>query len=143
MESKDYDGIIVVHGPEQKFNNCIFDDVISTALKCDPSLKTEIAVLPIDLPASRLVYSPVGPIGDYDDVRIFKNSASAAVKRALKAGIKRPLLVLEDHPLFEQAGLVTLLGALDALYTVRFFYFKNYMKLCFISKKILLYALLF
>lgn len=64
--------------------------------------------------------SPLGTIGDYDDVRIFKKAAEAALKRAVKAGIKRPLLVLSDHPLFEQAALVTLLGALQALYTVSY-----------------------
>lgn len=119
LESKDYDGIVIVHVPEQKFNHSLIDSAISAALKCDPSLKSEIAVIPIGLPASRLVYSPLGTIDDYDDVRVFKNSAYVGVKRALKAGIRRPLLVLPDHPLFEKATLVTLLGALEALYTVR------------------------
>lgn len=120
MESREYDGIVVVHVPEQKINHSVIDNAISAALKCDSSLTSEIAIIPIGLPASRLVYSPLGSIDDYDDVRIFKNSAYAGVKRALKAGIRRPLLVLPDHPLFENAALVTLLGALQALYTVRF-----------------------
>jgi hypothetical protein len=38
--------------------------------------------------------------------------------RALKAGVKAPLLVLPSHPAFQQSELVTLLGALEALYVV-------------------------
>jgi hypothetical protein len=38
--------------------------------------------------------------------------------RALKAGVKAPLLVLPSHPTFRQSELVTLLGALEALYVV-------------------------
>nr|XP_023021022.1 putative aminopeptidase W07G4.4 [Leptinotarsa decemlineata] len=117
LESPDYDGIILVSSPDQKLKCSQLQSVISDALKYDPSLKTELVILPISLPAARLVHSPTGPIDvDYDDVRIFKSSASDAIKRALKAGIKKPLLVLEEHPRFEHAELVTLLGALEALY---------------------------
>lgn len=60
----------------------------------------------------------LGPIdADYDDVRIFKKAASAGVKRAVKAGSKRPLLVLFGEE-FKNGKLVTILGALDVLYTV-------------------------
>jgi hypothetical protein len=38
--------------------------------------------------------------------------------RALKAGVKAPLLLLPSHPTFRQSELVTLLGALEALYVV-------------------------
>ncbi|KAG5893945.1 hypothetical protein JTB14_009692 [Gonioctena quinquepunctata] len=117
IESSDYDGIILVSSPDQKLKSTKLQGVISDALKYDASLKTELAVLPIGLPAGRLVHSPTGPIDvDFDDVRSFKSSAAAGIKRAVKAGIKKPLLVLEEHPRFEQAELVTLLGALEALY---------------------------
>ncbi|CAH1154254.1 unnamed protein product [Phaedon cochleariae] len=118
LENPDYDAIILVASPEQKLQSGKLQTVVSGALNLDPSLKTELAILPVDLPAGRVVYSPTGPIDDdYGDVRSFKDSAKAAVKRALKAGIRRPLLVLEGHPRFEQAELVTLLGVLEALYT--------------------------
>lgn len=125
LESKDYDCIIIVYVPEQKLNNSLVDSAISTALKCDPSLKSEIAIIPVGLPASRIVYSPVGIIDDYNDVRVFKNSAEVGCKRALKAGLRKPLLVLPEHSLFQEAALVTLLGVLQALYTVRFKMFLN------------------
>jgi len=38
--------------------------------------------------------------------------------RALKSGVKAPLLLLPSHPTFRQSELVTLLGALEALYVV-------------------------
>ncbi|XP_056634675.1 putative aminopeptidase W07G4.4 [Diorhabda sublineata] len=118
LESPEYDGILIVSAPGQVLKCTKLKQIVEEALKFDPSLKSEIAVLQTDLPAKRLVYSPTGPIdSDYDDVRIFKNSAAAGVKRALKAGIKKLLLVLEEFPAFENAELVTLLGALEALYT--------------------------
>lgn len=38
--------------------------------------------------------------------------------RALKAGVKRPMLVLLPDERFENVELVTLLGALEGLYVV-------------------------
>lgn len=118
VESPEYDGILLVAAPDQTLKCSKLNTVIQNALKLDSALKTEIAVLPIDLPAKRLIYSPTGPIDlDYDDVRSLKNSAVAGVKRALKAGVRKLLLVLEEYPVFESSELVTLLGALEALYT--------------------------
>lgn len=119
LESQDYDAILLVSTPGQKLKSAVLQNAINTALNYDPTLNSELAILPIDLPASRLVHSPTGSIdADYDDVRVFQNSAIKGVKRALRAGVKRPLLVLDEYPDFENAALVTLLGALEALYTV-------------------------
>ncbi|CAG9860635.1 unnamed protein product [Phyllotreta striolata] len=118
LDSADYDAILLVTAPDQTLKTTQLKERLDEALEYDPSLKTEIAVLPIDLPAKRLVHAPTGPIdADYDDVRIFKTSAAGAAKRALKAGVKRPLLVLEEYPRFEHAELVTLLGTLQVFYT--------------------------
>ena len=40
--------------------------------------------------------------------------------RALKAGVKSPLLVVPSYERFKQVELVTILGALEALYVVSF-----------------------
>ncbi|CAH1111176.1 unnamed protein product [Psylliodes chrysocephalus] len=118
IDAAEYDGIVLVTAPGHHLKTSKLQGCISDALTLDPSLKTEIAVLPINLPAKRLVHSPTGPIDpDYDDVRVFKISAAAGIKRALKVGIKRPLLVLEEYHRYENTELVTLLGALEALYT--------------------------
>nr|CAD7197728.1 unnamed protein product [Timema douglasi] len=71
----------------------------------------------VALPARRLVYSPTGKINrEYHDVRSFSEAAGRGIKRALKAGMKSPLLVLTSHERFKQSEVVTLLGALEALY---------------------------
>ncbi|XP_072391628.1 putative aminopeptidase W07G4.4 isoform X1 [Diabrotica undecimpunctata] len=118
IESPDYDGILLVSAPDQKLKSSKLNSLLQDALSFDQSLKTEIGVLQTDLPARRVIYSPTGPIDtDYDDVRIFKNSAAAGIKRALKTGVKKLLVVLEEYPAFENTELVTLLGVLEALYT--------------------------
>jgi len=120
LSSNAYDGILLVvpsAGHKLRLGGK-FSSIIDGALKYDPSLETEIAVLPVpDLPAGRLVYAPTGPLDpDYDDVRSLKETAAKGVKRALKAGIRKLLLVLEECPTYENSELVTLLGVLEALY---------------------------
>lgn len=66
----------------------------------------------------RLIFSPVSNQTDYDDVRCFAEAASKGIKRALKAGVKNPLLVVPQSQRFPESQLVTLLGALEALYVV-------------------------
>ncbi|CAH0555793.1 unnamed protein product [Brassicogethes aeneus] len=118
LESDNYDGVILVSHPGQEIQTEKLKTAVETALKYDPSLKTEIVILPLSYPAGRLVHVPTGPLDpDYDDVRVFKECARKGIKRALKAGMRRPLLVLEDNSTFINADLVTLLGALEALYT--------------------------
>lgn len=116
--SGDYDGIILVSGnapgsdePEP------FKTVLYAAAQIDAALGVIGAVLPINLLAKRLIYSPTGPLNmDYHDVRSFAEAATKGIKRALQAGVKSPLLVLLPDDRFENVELVTLLGALEALY---------------------------
>ena len=61
--------------------------------------------------------------GDAADVRLFSDAAVAGVKRAIAAGAKTPLIVCAAPleltttvPGFEEAPLVTILGALHAAY---------------------------
>lgn len=121
LQSPDYDALLLVSSPNQPLKSTQLSAVINSAFTLDPTLETETAILPLpDLAAKRLVHAPTGPIDpDYDDVRVLKRAAAKGMKRALKAGVKRPLLVLEENPAFENGDLVTLLGALQALYVVR------------------------
>lgn len=119
LKSDKYDAVLLVSSKTEQLTVNELKTTLSSALKCDPSLDTEVAILPLpSLPAGRLVHCPTGPIDPhYDDIRVISNAAKKGVKRALKAGIKKPLLVLEQHPLFKNAELVALLGALETLYT--------------------------
>uniref|UniRef100_A0A8C2J6X1 Zgc:152830 n=1 Tax=Cyprinus carpio TaxID=7962 RepID=A0A8C2J6X1_CYPCA len=66
------------------------------------------------LSGNRLVFSCTGPVNrDYDDVRRFSDAAANGIKRALKAGMQRPLLVCPPHSSYAKSTLVAVLGALD------------------------------
>lgn len=119
VKSTSYDGIILVSWPGATEIKGL-TNFLDKSMELDAGLLTETAVLPIpDCPAGKLIHSPTGIIDpDYQDVRIFKEAASKGVKRALKAGVKKPLLVLRKHPDFENSDLITLLGALEELYVV-------------------------
>ncbi|XP_033340320.1 putative aminopeptidase W07G4.4 [Megalopta genalis] len=116
--SCDYDGIILVAGCAPGFDEPEpFRTVLYAAAQIDSALGVIGAVLPINLPAKRLVYSPTGPLNmDYHDVRSFAEAATKGVQRALKAGVRCPLLALLPDVRFENVELVTLLGALEGLY---------------------------
>ncbi|XP_049810274.1 putative aminopeptidase W07G4.4 isoform X1 [Schistocerca nitens] len=112
-----YDGIVYVSGA--KCGSEKHPDSLRTSLqrlaKIDAAAETKVSVLEVELPAARLVYSPVGPLNaDYDDVRSYEDAAEKGIKRALEAGVKEPLLLLPQAE--KSVQLVTLLGALKALY---------------------------
>ncbi|KAK7008552.1 Cytosol aminopeptidase, catalytic domain [Halocaridina rubra] len=117
--SAEYDGIVLVTdslvrltGPLQPLSG-----PLKTQESFDASVSKEGTCVKTDLPSGRLVYAPTGPINrDYDDVRRFADAATSGIKRALKVGLKRPLLVCASDQTYPQAQLVTLLGALHALY---------------------------
>ena len=76
------------------------------------------------MPSSRLILSPTGALdGDADDVRVFAEAAVVGVERAIASGATKPLLfcaaplaVISATPGFEEAPLVSILGALHACY---------------------------
>ncbi|KAM6965061.1 putative aminopeptidase W07G4.4 [Aplochiton taeniatus] len=84
----------------------------------DSGLAEEVVVLKVPgLPGNRLVFASTGPVNrDYDDVRRFSDAAVNGIKRAMKAGMQRPLLVCPPHSSYEKSTLVAALGALHALY---------------------------
>uniref|UniRef100_A0A4W6C8E0 Zgc:152830 n=1 Tax=Lates calcarifer TaxID=8187 RepID=A0A4W6C8E0_LATCA len=84
---------------------------------CD-GLGEEVVILKVHgLPGNRLVFASTGPVNrDYDDARRFSDAAVNGIKRALKAGMQRPLLVCPPHKDYKNNTLVAALGALHALY---------------------------
>uniref|UniRef100_A0A2A4K372 CCHC-type domain-containing protein n=3 Tax=Heliothis virescens TaxID=7102 RepID=A0A2A4K372_HELVI len=64
----------------------------------------------------RLVLSPTGKISPYHDARVVREAAYKGMVRALDAGAKKPLLVVQNVVNFPDGQLVCILGALEALY---------------------------
>nr|CAD7461020.1 unnamed protein product [Timema tahoe] len=119
LNSSVYDGIVYVTNspPEGGDHPEPLKKALQGLAKIDDEAKELGAVVEVALPARRLVYSPTGKINkEYHDVRCFSEAAGRGIKRALKAGVKSPLLVLTSHERFKQSEIVTLLGALEALY---------------------------
>nr|XP_057926739.1 putative aminopeptidase W07G4.4 [Doryrhamphus excisus] len=120
LKNQNFDGVVLV---TQNY------DDLPSELEClkaplqdyntvDSGLGDEVVLLKVpDLPGNRLVFSATGPVNrDYDDVRCFSDAAVNAIKRALKAGMQRPLLVCPPHKDYKNSTLVAALGALHALY---------------------------
>jgi len=121
LESPDYDCLVLVSQDvtKAKVSSAVTAAVTSLA-EVDSRAMTSVSVCPVALPCKRLVYSPTGPLDrDYDDVRRFSDAATAGMKRALAAGAKKPLLMVDGSlpgQKGEEAALAGLLGALAAVY---------------------------
>jgi len=119
LSAPGYDGVVYVSSQPPLQDNSAPEAIrnaIVKAAKLDEALFSEGALLEVNLPAGRMVYSPTGPMTDYHDVRSFGESAKKGILRALKANFKNPLLVFTPDVKFPNSSLVTILGALEALY---------------------------
>jgi len=64
-----------------------------------------------------MVFAQAGPVNlEYEDSRKFADATVAAVKRALSAGCKRPLIVCPGSFSFDSYAMVISLAALEACY---------------------------
>ncbi|XP_050078380.1 putative aminopeptidase W07G4.4 [Anopheles maculipalpis] len=107
---------------------CVIDDVdlpsalardIESQKQFDAGIASEASCFRCQLESGsvRVVYNCVGELSDFDDVRRYAEAAGCALRRALKAGTKYPVLVLPPaNKRFPNAPLVALLGALHELY---------------------------
>lgn len=119
INSSDYDGIILVSAIKaDEFQREPFKTCLNKAVQLDKAVGSgDGSILEVPLPARRMIFVHTGSVnGDYDDVRKFGEAAKKGVLRALKAGVTSPLLVILPHQSYPQAELVTVLGALEALY---------------------------
>ncbi|PIK58591.1 putative aminopeptidase W07G4.4-like [Apostichopus japonicus] len=119
-DAKEYDGLVVVSpGVESLVGELAFAKAaVDNALKLDKSVSTRASLVHLpDHALGRMVFSPTGPLNrDYDDVRRFGEAANSGVKRALEAGFSKPLFVTVSEKEYPDGSLVSLLGALHALY---------------------------
>uniref|UniRef100_A0A1B6MIJ7 Cytosol aminopeptidase domain-containing protein n=1 Tax=Graphocephala atropunctata TaxID=36148 RepID=A0A1B6MIJ7_9HEMI len=119
LTTSEYDGIVYVSSQPPELDKSAPDqikDALLKAVKIDGALFSEGGLMEVNLPAGRMVYSPTGPLSDYHDVRSFGEAAKKGIMRALSAKFKLPLLVFNPDPKFPDCDLVTILGALEALY---------------------------
>jgi len=118
--SSDFDAIVAV-APSTKNLPEELKSSLQQLIAVDASAENKgCSLVPVSLPAKRLIYSSTGPLDrDYDDLRRFSEAAEAGVKRALAAGARAPLLLVQgqlpggDAKSAQRAGL---LGALAATY---------------------------
>jgi leucyl aminopeptidase len=98
--------------------------LIARLAVADPALvdgEPAVTLLPTErMPGGRLVVASTGRLDRYtDDVRAFAEAGAAGLKRAWKAGVQKPaLLVLtpDDDPRYARAVEVGVLGALSSLW---------------------------
>jgi len=120
LDSHDYDALVLV-GPDYKVSTSeAIISAVSNLAGVDASVASTGCVVPVGLPCKRLVYSPTGPLDrDYDDLRRFSEAAGTGLKKAVAAGSKNPLLMVQGSMPgkgIEECQLAGLLGALAALY---------------------------
>ncbi|KAM9858501.1 putative aminopeptidase W07G4.4 [Aulostomus maculatus] len=120
VKNQNFDGVVLVAQshedlpPELEVLKAPLQDYSSV----DSSLGKEVVVLKVpDLPGNRLVFASTGPVNrDYDDARNFSDAANIGIKRAMKTGMKSPLLVCPPHKVYRHSTLLATLGALHGLY---------------------------
>jgi len=120
LDSPNYDAIVLVAPDVKSSPSPTLSSALAPVMSVDAAAGSKGCVVPVDLPAKRLVFAPTGPLDrDYDDLRRFSEAATAGIKRALAAGSRRPLLVTAGtmpKGSKEEAELASLLGALSAVY---------------------------
>jgi len=120
LDSSQYDALVWVGSDYNLSNNKTIISALSAVMEVDKKAATAGCVVPVSLPCRRLVYSPTGPLDrDYDDLRRFGDAACSGLKRAIAAGSKHPLLMVQGTMPgggAEESELTGLLGALSAVY---------------------------
>lgn len=119
LQSSDYDGVIVILYP-QEMNVALPRHIYSFIEKIsiiDKHIHKVPTVWNCDyVSGGRLVVSPTSKITPYHDVQVIRDAARKGMIRALDAGMKKPLLVVENVVDFPDGQLVSILGALEAIY---------------------------
>ncbi|GBP05747.1 Putative aminopeptidase W07G4.4 [Eumeta japonica] len=119
LASSSYDAVIHVTYPQTASVRPVqaLEDVIASALELDKTLeKTPSVLFSSRVSGGRVVVSPTGTFTPYDDVRLVYEAARAGMEKAINAGARRPILIVQSNPDFADADLVLLLGAFEQLY---------------------------
>lgn len=93
---------------------------ISEYLALNEGGHNDVSLIAVDktvVPSGRVVYAGTGPVTrDQDDIRAYATTAEKAMKLALKAGMKTPLMATVPNKRYPEAELVAALGALHILH---------------------------
>lgn len=119
IQASDYDGVILILYPEESNvpKPRLIASYIDKITTVDKHVEKTPTVWNCDyVTGGRLVISPTGKITPYNDVGVVKEAARKGVERALDAGMKKPLLIVQNAVDFPDGQLVCILGALEALY---------------------------
>lgn len=117
LKSSAYDAIVLVTESVESLEVPDLKAAVKAVVDVDAKAERDVFVVPTTLPAKRIVFSGTGPMdGDFEDVRGYSNAAAKGVARALAAGARSPLLVTKVKGRFPLAGVVAMLGALEATY---------------------------
>lgn len=119
IQSIDYDSVILILYPEEQNVPVprLIGSFIDKVFKVDKHVNNVPTVWNCDyVSGGRLVLSPTGKISPYHDARVVRDAAYKGIVRALEAGAKKPLLVVQNVVNFPDGQLVGILGALEALY---------------------------
>lgn len=119
IQASDYDGVILILYPEEQNvpKPRLIASYIDKIATVDKHVEKAPTVWDCDyVTGGRLVISPTGKITPYNDVRVVKEAARKGIERALDAGMKKPLLIVQNPVDFADGQLVCILGALEALY---------------------------
>lgn len=98
-----------------------FAAFFENARQCDAVFDKDVSCFQVN--GIRIVYAPIGDLDDFDDVRVYERAGAKAIARAIKAGAKKPLIILPNPAdgaprRLQNASLLTMMGALNQLYTV-------------------------
>jgi leucyl aminopeptidase len=119
LQSSDYDAVILILYPEESKVTLPRHVVsfVDQATKLDKHVQKAVTVWNCDyVSGGRLVLTSTGNITPYHDVKVVRDAARKGVLRALEAGAKKPLVVVQNVVDFPDGQLVAVLGALEALY---------------------------
>lgn len=105
--SNDWDSIVLLEKAcDFKEINNYFEEL----RQLDNHFDKEVSCLKVPNSKQRIIYSNVGSMTDYDDVRCYFTAASKGIERAILSGSKAPVLILPQSSEFENAALASILG---------------------------------
>lgn len=117
--SPDYDGVVLILYPKEK-NSTLPQHIgsfVDNVSRIDKYIYKTPTLWNCDyVSGGRLVLAPTGPITPYHDAKVLYDAAKTGIKRAIDAGIKKPLLVVQDVNDYPDNQLTIILGAFEALY---------------------------